>query len=496
MNRFILGLTLLGISSACRTDCITNLNFPVCEYRFERSQTYIYDFTQVSLDTEVLNIGSNARLKLSGDTYLGDSWTLSNEGDHLWIGLPSISRVLEVSIEELLACPNNKEWMLIDRNSGNFPPNIDITPLDNTCSLRPTLKQYIGAGRFGSTLLPTESPTGEQQLWIGSPRTDGRRGLVSLFQEPTLDYPEPIVTWEGPEAGAEWGHTLVACGDVTGDGTADIIMASPTANRNQGAIQLVGSESIATLATEQTATDSEQDVWTGAAPGDHAGTSIWCSGDLTGDAFADILIGAPFDNSCGGDADITNCGVVYLLEGGPNRAPSGSISDHAVRVLRGPSANGFCGQTMAAADFDRDGAIDLAIGCPGTNAGKGGALLYSGQTLTQTFSTPAGFLDGRGYPNTNETLTTKDHFGLSMAIADLNQLGQPGIFMGSPTVTSPTGSIHAGALEFWSGRSVAGVLAGRDPAQPNIRIQGNAPFHSVGRTILWGDYLFMTTRED
>ena len=90
MRHYLLGLGLLFLTGGCRTECITNLNYPVCEYRFEKNQTYLYDFDGVSTESEVLNIGSDARLKLSGDTYLGDQWTLSQQGDQLFIGLPHV----------------------------------------------------------------------------------------------------------------------------------------------------------------------------------------------------------------------------------------------------------------------------------------------------------------------------------------------------------------------------------------------------------------------
>ena len=81
-----------------------------------------------------------------------------------------------------------------------------------------------------------------------------------------------------------------------------------------------------------------------------------------------------------------------------------------------------------------------------------------------------------------------------MVTSDLQRLGRPGIFMGSPTVTNPTGSIHAGALEFGPD-AVSQVFWPEETRSPIFACR-EWPIHSVGQTIFWGDYLFVTTRED
>jgi hypothetical protein len=98
--------------------------------------------------------------------------------------------------------------------------------------------------------------------------------------------------------------------------------------------------------------------WTGLAYGDLAGLSVAAAGDVDGDGFADLLIGAS-DADSGG----LNAGAAYLLRGRASLS-SGSLSAADVRY-DGSVHTGRAGHAVAGAgDVDGDGLDDLLIGAP------------------------------------------------------------------------------------------------------------------------------------
>src|SRR5262245_40085376 len=86
--------------------------------------------------------------------------------------------------------------------------------------------------------------------------------------------------------------------------------------------------------------------------------------DFNGDCFADLAVGAP-----GEDGDAGAVTVVYGTAAGLDGSGSQFFTQNSPAV-RGVAevADGF-GSALAAADFDRDGFADLAIGVPSESIG-------------------------------------------------------------------------------------------------------------------------------
>lgn len=172
----------------------------------------------------------------------------------------------------------------------------------------------------------------------------------------------------GQQAGDQLG-TAIAGGDIDGDGLSDVLVGAPfhdAGGEDAGAVYASYGPSTIDMNTPDAKI-------TGTGASDRAGTSVAVVGDIDGDGFDDLAIGAPGRDEGGEDA-----GAAYILFG----PLSGQISlADADVVLVGAAPFDFAGQSVAAAgDTDADGFPDLLVGAPfrdGLAPSSGAAYLFT-----------------------------------------------------------------------------------------------------------------------
>ncbi len=193
---------------------------------------------------------------------------------------------------------------------------------------------------------------------------------------------------QGDVAGDELGASVSSAGDVNGDGYADLIVG---ANRGDGGGTDAGEayviwgqadKEFGTLGNDgrwvidTTALGDAGFIIQGDAAGDSFGVLVASAGDVNGDGYADLIVGA-----YGGDDGGNEAGEAYVIWGQASKA-YGTLGSDGRRVvdtaalgdagfiIRGDTELDFLGRSVSSAgDVNGDGYADIIVG---TNQGDDG----------------------------------------------------------------------------------------------------------------------------
>jgi len=173
----------------------------------------------------------------------------------------------------------------------------------------------------------------------------------------------------GADAGDVLGRSVSGAGDVNGDGFDDILVGAPgddTAGTSAGAAFLLYGPLYGDI-DPATAADA---IFVGEEPSDNAGDTVSGRGDINGDGFDDILIGAE-----SADHGLAN-GTVYVVYGHAYGTIDLSMADGA---LLGESGSNEAAKTISGAgDVNGDGFDDILVGASRPYSGTGESFVVHG----------------------------------------------------------------------------------------------------------------------
>jgi hypothetical protein len=285
---------------------------------------------------------------------------------------------------------------------------------------------------------------GYGDLIVGAPGYDSGHsweGRASLFLG-SIDGLEPSPAWsfESNMVDAQLGAAVASAGDVNGDGFSDVVVGAPwfeSGETDEGAAYVFqGSETGLPgvpnwfIQTNRTNTGY--------------GGSVAGAGDVNGDGYDDVIVGAFQDSN-----QQSMEGRAYIYHGS-----AVGLATTADRVLEMDRAAAYFGSPVrGAGDVNGDGFSDVVVGASNDTSGtgqEGRAYLFLGSD-TGTAAQPAWFVEGG---------QGSDHLGSSVAgIGDHDGDGFADVVVGIPG--SDSGAIDGGTVELYYGNAGGGrpVLA-------------------------------------
>ncbi|HEU4765492.1 MAG TPA: integrin alpha [Candidatus Eisenbacteria bacterium] len=293
---------------------------------------------------------------------------------------------------------------------------------------------------------------GYSDVIVGAYQNDARganAGRAYVYFGGPKPHERPDIVLNGEAAGDAFGYAVASAGDVNHDGYADVIVgAYENSARGAGAgrayVFLGGAHP-----------DGVPDaVLSGEAAGDRFGISVAGAGDVNGDGFADVIVGA-YQNDAGGN----DAGRAYVFFGGARP------HDRPDVTLTGASAGDSFGFSVAGAgDANKDGFADVAVGAYHNGAGGKDAgrvyVYYGGKAPSET----------AGLVLTGEA--AGDAFGYAVAAAgDANGDGFADLAVGAYG-NDAGGSAAGRAYVFFGGPGADGV--------PDFTQTGEATLDNLG----------------
>lgn len=219
----------------------------------------------------------------------------------------------------------------------------------------------------------------------------------------------PTTTLSADDTGTYFGLTVSGAGDVDGDGYDDVAVAAYYADGVDGRVTVYRGSAAGVSATADTTLSGADEQG--------LGYGLAGAGDVNGDGYDDLIVGAYLTAS--------RDGAAFVYHGSAS-----GLATTADTSLYGTGTGSLGWAVAGLGDIDADGYDDVAIGSPYDGDGLvdvyHGSSSGIGSSATLTLSAPAGAAA----------------FGYALGGADVNFDGFADLFAGAPNTSSVTGEAY------------------------------------------------------
>ncbi|MEZ6196205.1 MAG: integrin alpha [Planctomycetota bacterium] len=318
----------------------------------------------------------------------------------------------------------------------------------------------VRSGRSGATIRSHLGPPGDDfgyavagpgdldldgvdDYVVGAPQlSSGGAGTVTAFSGAT-----GATLWvlAGAQPQDKFGSVLGVMPDADGDGRAEILIGSPSAQNSQFEKGRAEIRSGTTGLVIQS--------YDGVAMNDHFGSALCSPGDLDGDLIPDLLVGAPGANQP----------PTGFFQGTGAVSAFSTLTGQLLFVRNGDAADDLFGAAIVGlGDIDADGIADWAVGAPGADPG---GIANAGLLRVFVSSQATPLYDRPG------TVAQQRYAETLASAGDLTADGFPEILVGAPN--DPSLAPGGGSVETFD--AVAGLLM--------HRVEGDVVFGGLGAAL-------------